>query len=329
MSAKLGNRVYGIPILPALPGHLAMTQGRIYHVKPSSGNDGNTGLTVDKAFKTLSQAQTAATADQNDIVLLYAESNTAASTTDYQSSTLTWAKDGVHLIGVNSGIINDQRSRVAFTSTYDTASNLFTLSADNCYIANIQFYAGVAGTNPTGCMSVTGDRNLVENCHIAGIGHDNNDIAGAYSVSLSAAIANVFKHCTIGLSTIARGTQANSEILIASDSARDIFEDCLILTYGEANTHQFVIMGASATTDWMLFKNCIFINRMNATDSVSLLEVFDLSSSSNDGQVVLYKCSFSGAAAWEATSGASTILYTDSTLADAATGGRMLAVTGA
>lgn len=64
----------GIPIMPPIP-ELPFTQGNIWHVKPYSGNDGNYGDHPSSAFKTLAQAHTKATADQNDIVLMYAESN--------------------------------------------------------------------------------------------------------------------------------------------------------------------------------------------------------------------------------------------------------------
>ena len=47
-----GNRV-----LPNLPLNLAMTQGDIWHVKPSSGSDSNTGKRPDVALKTLAKAQ--------------------------------------------------------------------------------------------------------------------------------------------------------------------------------------------------------------------------------------------------------------------------------
>lgn len=264
MPANPINKVRGIPVLPALPDWLAYIQGNIYHVKPYSGSDSNDGLTINNPLKTLSRAQTLATADQNDVVLFYSESNTASLTTDYQSSTLTWAKDGVHLIGVGSGVSTSSRARVAFVSTYDTASNLFTLSADNCYIANIQFFAGVSGTNPTGCMSVTGTRNLVKNCHIAGIGNAANDIAGAYSLDLGTGCAeNTFKECDIGLGTIDAGTNANYEIYITSgDDCK--FIDCVIHRRIEHISNHPLVASASATCitagRYLLFKNCLFFN---------------------------------------------------------------------
>ncbi len=104
--------------MPVLPPELAFTQGQIWHVKPKNGNDTNSGRTANHAFKTLAAALAAATANQNDIVLLYGESNTSADTTDYQSATLDWNKDLVHLVGVGGGAHLAQRARIALASDY-------------------------------------------------------------------------------------------------------------------------------------------------------------------------------------------------------------------
>lgn len=239
-----------------------ITQGNVFWVKPGTGYDGNDGLSPTTAFKTLQAALGRAKANQNDVVLLCGQSNTSADTTDYQTVTLDWNKDLVHLIGINSGPLLSQRSRVALVSTYDTASNLFTVSADGCLIANIQFFEGVAGTAPTGCVKVTGSRNVFNNVHFAGIGNDANDIAGAYSLFLDGASECVFNDCAIGLDTIARGTAANSEILIDGGASRNSFNRCLIFAMLEhATNHPLVkLADATAIDRFLRFTNCEFIN---------------------------------------------------------------------
>lgn len=256
---KDGIASMGVPVLGA-QGFL--TQGQSWFVKPVSGNDGNTGKTPLRAFKTMAKALSAAVADRNDVVYFFSEGNAAAEATDYQSATLDWNKDCVHIIGINAGNMLSQRSRIAFASAYDTASNLMTVSASGCLIANMQIYAGVAGTNPTGCLQVTGDRNHFFNCHIAGIGNDANDIAGAYSLKLDGADENLFEKCTIGLTTIARGTNANADILIDTDSKLDIWKDCVIARRIEHNTNAPLVQLADATSiqDFIMFDNCSFIS---------------------------------------------------------------------
>jgi len=266
-----------------------MTQGDSWFVKPSSGSDSNEGNRIDRPLKTLARALALATANQNDVVYLFSESNSASSTTDYQSSTLDWNKDGVHLIGVNSGSAFGQRSRVAFVSTYDTASNLFTLSANNCLISGVHFFAGVAGTNPTGCVNVTGARNRIENCHIYGIGNNANDIAGAYSLKLNAAEEILVKECVIGGNTVLAGSAANSEILFDGSSKNIIFKDCLITRKIEHSTNHPLVKVADATgiDDIVLFDDCKFVS-LSVNYVTAQSGVFKLVADLTAGMILLH-----------------------------------------
>jgi hypothetical protein len=253
-----GISSFGMPIL----GSPFVTQGKYWFVKPSSGSDAWDGTTPDTAFKTLAKALSAATANRNDIVFLFSESDTAASTTDYQSATLDWNKDLVHLVGVGSPSPMSNRARVAFISTYVTASNLFTLSADGCIVNNIAFFAEVASANPTGAFLLTGSRNYIHRCHIAGIGHDTMDTAGAYTLKVDGAQECEFNDCRIGLNTIAAGTAANSEILIDSATKNVMWRNCHIFRRIEhATNHPLVkLADATAIEEMIEFEDCRFIS---------------------------------------------------------------------
>lgn len=306
-------------------------QGKNFFVMPVNG-PGSSARSPRTAIKTLAATLAKCKTGKNDVVRLLAEGNAAAETTDYQSATLDWNLDLCHLIGVPDGGNISPRARIAFASNYDTASNLFTVSGNACKFKNLGFFAGVAGTLPTGCVKVTGSRNLFENCHIAGIGHDNNDIANAYSLYLSGS-ENTFKNCTIGLDTISRGTGDNAELVLAG-GARNQFIDCLFISWAGANTHQFVKRALSGNDRFTLFKRCFFQNfDWTAGGGVEMLEVFDVTASGSPaGHIDLVECHFAGAAAWEASGGASGIVrastYAAAT-ASATTGGKLSAVTGA
>jgi hypothetical protein len=236
-----------------------MTQGKAIFVKPYSGSDSADGLSPSAAVKTLTKALALATANQNDVVYMFAEGNTAALTTDYLSTALDWNKDFVHLIGVNAGPWLGQRSRVAFVSTYDTAAPLFTVSANHCFIANIEFYEGVAGTAPLGCVKVTGMRNRFFNCQISGVGHASNDLTAAYSLYVSGN-ENHFQHCYIGLDTIVRAT-CTAEIRLVGTAAakvtRTIFEDCIINSWSSLTT--FKALATTYIDRFVILKNCMII----------------------------------------------------------------------
>jgi len=264
-------------MLPQLPPWLAFTQGKICHVKPSSGNDGNSGMKPSEAFKTLPYALSKCTANQNDIVLLYSEANAAANTTDKQAATLDWNKDLVHLIGVNSGVSISPRSRIAFTDAYAGASNLMTVSANGCYFANLLTVVEVASVNPTGGVKVTGSRNRFERCHFAGYVAATNDIAGAYALKLDGAEENEFYHCVIGTFTLARGAQLNSQILFDSSAKENLFENCRIVSQVSHATNHVLVEVADATgvDAFNYFQGCKFLYQ-SANYAVAATGVFRL-----------------------------------------------------
>lgn len=287
------DRVYQ---LGGVPVGGPITQGKVFFVKPYSGSDTNSGVSPQKALKTLSKALSLATANQNDIVYLLSEGNSSSRCTDYQTTTLGWNKDGVSLIGVNSGVRTSPRSRIAWLSTASSASDipLLTVSANNCTISNIQVFSGLDDANMIGAVNVTGHRNKFSNCHIAGIGHDTNDVAGAYSLRLGGGTENEFVNCVIGLDTIARGTAANSEILVAAAgtadcNARNRFVDCEILSYAEATTHKSVIRPSSGHDRDISFERCTFRN--NGTSIMA--EAFDVTAGGSPAGTFHCKdCSF-------------------------------------
>jgi hypothetical protein len=253
----MGLEFVGIPGLPSV--------GKVFFVKPYSGSNSNSGRRPDRAMQTLAGALAKCTAGHNDIVYLIAESNTAGSTTDYQTAVLDWNVDSTHLIGVNPGSFIGQRSRIGWASTtaVATATELFRLSANNCLIANVEIFQGLAsGTSMLGAMSVTGKRNKVYGCQISGMGHADNVIANAYSLHLNGAEENVFERCYIGLDTIPRATDTTSELRLSAGAIRNMFMDCTFVSQiGHATFSPFVYFnGATAIDRWLHFKRCTFMN---------------------------------------------------------------------
>ena len=277
-----GITSFGVPVLPL--GGMA-TQGNVWFVKPYSGSDGNSGKSPARAFKTLAQALSAATASQNDIVYLISESNTAASTFDYLSAALDWNKDMVHLIGVNAGPRIGSRAGLRNTTTVLTIEDLFTVSADNCLIANISIFQGdctsSTATSPR-AMVVSGERNMIVNCQISGNGStdDSMDNAGARSLAVTGA-ENTFSNCYIGLDTVLRSTQT-TEIYLTT-GARNIFENCIINSYTSLSTFKAVTVGASDR--FVLFKDCIMNAVQNITSAVAPTGAID--SGSVNGSVLV------------------------------------------
>jgi hypothetical protein len=251
----------GIPMTGGFP--LPSTQGKVWHVKPYSGSDGNSGKAPNKAFKTLSKALSAATANKNDVVLLYGESNTAANTFDFLTAALDWNKDGVHLVGVGAGPFIGSRAGLRNSTSVLTIEDLFTISANNCLIANISVFMGDCASTAISprAMVVSGTGNRIINSQLSGIGHASMDTAGARSLAVTGS-ENYFNHCYIGLNTIKRSI-CTTEVYLTT-GARNVFEDCMIDSYTTLSTFKAVTVGASDR--FVLLKNCI----LNAVQNIPL-----------------------------------------------------------
>lgn len=260
------------------------TQGKKFYVRPNGGSDGNDGRSPKRACKTLAQALALATANQNDVIYLMAESNTAANTTDYQSALLDWNKDLVHLIGVNAGGMMGQRSRIAPLSTATSFTNLFKVSANGCRIQNVAFYQGVGSTNPAAstCVLVTGDRNHFVNCQISGIGEATLDDAGANDLTVQGS-ENVFDDCYIGLDTVIRATCVTG-VILSGTPARTVFRNCFFDVWTSSTSYIQVTIPTGADR-FVYFKDCVFNATLIAAGSAVPLGA--LSVTTLNGSVLL------------------------------------------
>jgi hypothetical protein len=157
-----------------------VTQGKIFNVMPYSGRDSASGKNPRQGLKTLSRALALATANQNDIVYLISEGNAASRCTDYQSTTLAWNKDGVHLVGVNSGNMLSQRSRVSWLSSASSDADipLFLHSANNCTIEGIQFFSGINDANLSFNVKITGHQRRRGGLLPVSLGRDGKLVRG-------------------------------------------------------------------------------------------------------------------------------------------------------
>jgi len=259
------------------------TQGNIFFVNPRVGNDNNNG-SVGSPFATLAAAYAMTITGNNDIIYLQAHSNTAADTTNYLASVLTWNKDLVHLIGVNGGPALGQRSRIANLATAAAMAPMVNVTGNGCLFANLEFFQGTPGSGTTSiCVQVTGQRNHFVNCQIAGMGDLTvvADVAGSRSLKISGS-ENTFDGCTIGLTTTLRATMT-TEVEISA-GARNLFRNCDFETYTSLSTFKMVSI-ATGCDRYMKFLDCNFLGVQNVTSAVAPTGVIGITTM--NGQVVM------------------------------------------
>lgn len=311
-----GGKSFGLPIFgSAISKHI--------FVKPNTGSDEADGLSPDYAVKTLSKALSLATANQNDVVVLIAESNSAGSTSARQTESLAWNKDLVHLVGVSANKYS-QRSRITGTSGTAGITPVLDVSANGCVFANFQVYAGV-NTDELIAVQVSGERNSFFNVHFAGLGDATlASTANAASLKLTGS-ENYFKDCVIGLDTIARDGDAKGEIWLDGGATRNWFEDCLVTSYVSDTDHFHVTLEDTTAIDrTLIFKNTVFFSK-STNKAVTQAGVFSIPAGISQGAILLidsYAASDGGAIDWDANNRG--IIWNNSVAAAASAAGGIL-----
>jgi hypothetical protein len=311
-----GASSFGVPMVGGVPfGPNSVA----WFVDPQNGVDGNDGQSPTTAFATLYRAQYAAAAGRNDVVFLLGTMSASSSTagtarlslanavsaaaivgaTVPTDGVLTWAKNGVHLIGVAAPSQNS-RARIAPPSgTYTAATfgsaNFVTVSATGCIFANISVYQGFStGTTAQICWTDTGGRNVYENCEFLGM----NDAASAQnassrSVKISGSGESVFVNCQIGGDTTTR-TVANASLELAGGTTRNKFVDC-IFPFHTSNAGVLGILGtgANCVDRWNLFDRCTFFNALDSS-STGMTALASFTSAAPNGTLVFKDCASYG-----------------------------------
>jgi hypothetical protein len=321
-----GSPVGGLPY-----SWLLGPQGRVIFVSPyrtasassGIGQDGNPG-TFNKPMKTVAAAYAETVAGRGDIIYMMANSNASADVTEDISSTLTWANDGTHLIGLTTPSMVSQRARFNQLSTATGVSPMVNVTADNCTFANLQFFQGVADATSLINVQVTGQRNYFDNVHFAGVGHATMSAAGCASLNLEGASENVFKHCVIGVDTATMDADGRN-MTCDGDASRNLFEDCIFQAFISATGAGHVeIIDGTGIDRWLMFRNCQFISE-SVNKTVDMAEVFIIPAGIAQGKIILhdsYAMNDGGAPVW--TAGTEGIIWANMVASAASAAGGLM-----
>lgn len=297
-----GLEVAGVPTMGV--GGLLPFTGNYYFVNETTGSDGNPG-TADAPLKTLAQAQTLATANQNDVVLFTGTSHLTAS--------LAWAKNQVHLIGLCDPLQRGKRARISVSGS--TGFNkLVNVTASGCWFLNFGTFYG--WTNTSGaliCWEDDGGRNCYDTVEFMGFGDGtvstgSSNLTGSRAFKLNTSTGETtFRGCTFGVDTVTRNA-TNYTVEIAGAAPRVTFENCDFEAYlGASGTNSsHILIGSGGIDRYVNFKFCRF---MNATGSGATAgaQVFNVSGSAG-GMALLDRCTAFGFTHWETSASARVLL---------------------
>jgi hypothetical protein len=273
---------------------IGFLNGNVILLDPFKGSDNNDGITA--PVHTLGRAYGIGREGKNDVIALI--SNGVTTSTARVSSTFTWAKNALHLVGVSSGVNISNRSRIAPTAAATAYANFFVVSGSGCQFNNIQFFHGFdTGTTSAIAMKVTGGRNMFANCHIAGMGDTASAQSSASrSLVISGTGENMFVNTWIGLDTVSSNT-TNAQIEFLAGTPRNQFIDCKVLRYTSSAGSLFIVGAAAACMDReQLFERTLFLNAIKS-GSTTLTAGITLAASTG-GMILLKDSTILGATDW-------------------------------
>lgn len=267
-----GVSSFGIPLIgsggvPPLTG----TNGTVYFVDPTNGNDNDPG-SWDYPMDTVSAAYAKCTDTAGDIVVLLNDGNTSG--TSREDAKITWSKDNTHLIGLCAPTMVGQRARISPTTTMtdvDAVTPYIDVTGHGNIFANFSIFQGNSEDSKSSIgIRVTGSRNYFHNVGIQTGAHANQGDEASVMLQLNGS-ENTFEKCYIGVDTVARGNNAAWSCVkfgtgSTEQATRNVFRDCIFPCFADDTEGAFIrATAANDTQRWNLFERCIGVNTGTST----------------------------------------------------------------
>jgi hypothetical protein len=253
---------FGLPLMGVM-GILPPFTGNYFWVDGTNGSDGNTGGPQDP-FKTLTQAQNACLAGNNDVVFF---TNTFS-----PSATFVWSKNNTHLIGLDvDGPYPAPTISVASTAATSGAfSPLVSVTATGCIFQNFSVISGIAQAATQVAWAEAGGGNSYLNVNFNQVGNATAAAqAGCRALTL-ASTNNYFENCVIGGDAVIRATGTNFNVELLGGAGSSIFRGCTFPAYTSVAANTFVTTTATTLSGYFIFDSCSFINDVNNTSGTTM-----------------------------------------------------------
>jgi len=235
-------------------------------------------------FNTIAEAYAAATSNNNDVILLDADSS-------HSEAMVTVAKNRIHFIGMDGGgRLNSQGAKWSTPATSVAGSTaVVTNTGTRNTFRNIKFIQSGTNVAQTSAMIDTGEGTFVKNCSF----EVNSILTTVTQGLLFKGDTCHYEKCQIGNSTVEH-TAANQAPLVIQTPARySYFVDCNIINFSDKTTASCIdLPDANSVIGWVIFKNCLLMSADlgdGATTAGAMAEA--VTSVATSGYVYLQGCS--------------------------------------
>lgn len=316
----------GMPMVGGVPVTFGNTAyngaGKRYYVNPTTGANGNKGLSMAKPLETLAAAEGKMTSNNHDTVILSATSGHAL------TDELTITKNRGHFYGMDAvGRYYGQRSRITMGITTGTAVAIIQNTGVGNTFSNLKFdSADTLGTSLY-AFAEGGEYTVIEHCEI----YKSTLLGTATAAELlmngdSALIIG----CTIG-SLANEVSVARTNVLLTRETitgkvCRDVtFQDCNFwLKSSSATASHFHSTTATDVERMLKIKNSEMIVAKLSSGTVGDAIIVDIAQT--EGEIIVINTPNVNSTAL-GTTGAVGIVYYGPEIATAATAGNPVAVT--
>lgn len=244
-------------------------------------------------FTSLEDAYTAATSNNNDVILLDAHS------THNLSAALEWTKNRIHVIGMDGGgRLIQQGAKVQIGGAIAAAFVMKCTGVRNSF-RNIKFIMGSTDASALTVLQLGGEGNLYENVSAVFGVADNLDQATAYEV-VNGEDSGTFINCEFGTETLltsaARSVMAIDQVTSNQEFKSNRFVDCNFVISSSQTTA--TLLKVVAATDVLFtnnFKNCTFVASIDSAGGVALAVAVKSVASLVKGSLNFHNCAGYGA----------------------------------
>jgi len=304
MSNYNNNSGYGQALLNMVASQVP-TFGRVFIVANSSNTDEENYTRMQdvfppdpngqvRFFTSLSDALDATESNNNDVILLDANSSHTLST-GYALS-----KSRVHLIGMDGGDrLIQQGAKVQTTDAAAVAYVLKNTGTRNSF-RNIKFIMNDTDSAALNVIQEGGEGTLYKNCSFVFGVADNLDGTTAHEF-LAGSDSGTYINCTFGndtlLTSAARSVFHIDQVTASQEFKSNILRDCIFQISSSSATAVFVAMAASGDILFSnLFENCSMVASIDTAGGAALTRAVITPNGVTKGTLNFKDCAVMGAA---------------------------------
>jgi len=294
------NSGYGQAMLAGIHAVAGPVFGNIFVVMNEDDSDENNYqnmqdlFPVDYAgrirfFTSLSEAYDATESNNNDTILLDANSSHAL------TSMLTISKNRIHFIGMDGGgRLKAQGARISMGVTTDTddIGTILNTGTRNTF-SNLKIYSSNTLDEHLSCFIDNGEGTVIENCNIAAISKADADACDLWC----SADSFTYRNCTFGADNVMNslafynikfdGKTGGGSLHAKCGTFVDCVFDMQCASAAAATSCFMKVTDKTAIQHNILVKNCVFQNFINAAGGVILTDAFLGAATTTNGDINL------------------------------------------